>query len=98
MNGRASDNRIVVVSLVLHTGAEWTELNPVLPEGVEGYETDTRRRKVGDGVTAWNDLEYDVAGGSEPGSGAILGNIDGGRPNEIYTLDQNITGGDVNGN
>lgn len=60
MKGRAADNRIVVLSLVLHTGAEWTELNPVLPEGVEGYETDTRRRKVGDGVTAWNDLEYDV--------------------------------------
>jgi hypothetical protein len=45
-----------------YTESDWATLNPVLAAGEEGYEIDTRKRKVGDGVTAWNDLEYDVAG------------------------------------
>ena len=32
--------------------------SPVLLEGEEGYETDTQRRKIGNGVTAWNSLAY----------------------------------------
>lgn len=40
------------------TAAEWTAANPVLLDGEEGYETDTRRRKVGDGSTDWNSLLY----------------------------------------
>lgn len=40
------------------TAAAWTSVNPVLDEGEEGYETDTGRRKVGDGTTAWNSLGY----------------------------------------
>ena len=43
--------------------ATWTGTNPVLLAGEEGYETDTGFRKVGDGVTAWNDLDYMQAGG-----------------------------------
>lgn len=46
------------------TAAAWTTANPVLISGEEGYETDTRKRKVGDGVTAWNSLPYDPTGGS----------------------------------
>lgn len=94
--GRASTNKIIVIPLKLQTAAEFTTLNPILLAGQEGYETDTRKRKVGDGVTAWNDLQYDAAGSSD--SESTVGNIDGGRPDEVYTLDQNITGGDVNGN
>lgn len=60
--GRASTNKIIVIPLKLQTAAEFTELNPILLRGQEGYETDTRKRKVGDGVTAWNDLQYDAAG------------------------------------
>ena len=45
-----------------YTASDWVTLNPVLGAGEEGYEIDTRKRKVGDGVTAWNDLDYDVAG------------------------------------
>lgn len=93
---RASNNKIVVIALNLKTSVQFTSENPILLKGQEGYETDTRKRKVGDGVTAWNDLEYDVASGTE--TETSTGNIDGGRPNEIYTFDQNIIGGDVNGN
>jgi len=37
----------------------WLSENEILADGEEGYEKDTRRRKVGDGVTAWRDLPYD---------------------------------------
>lgn len=40
------------------TAAEWTAADPVLENGEPGYETDTRRLKVGDGVTAWTALGY----------------------------------------
>lgn len=40
------------------TAAQWTTANPVLASGEPGYETDTKRRKVGDGTTAWNSLPY----------------------------------------
>lgn len=36
----------------------WTTENPVLEKGELGYELETSKAKLGDGVTAWNDLEY----------------------------------------
>lgn len=36
----------------------WTELNPTLGAGEPGVEIDTGLFKIGDGNTAWNDLEY----------------------------------------
>lgn len=38
--------------------------NPILQLGELGYETDTNKLKIGDGVTAWNDLAY-AGGGSD---------------------------------
>jgi len=38
--------------------ANWTSQNPTLAAGEAGYELDTRRIKIGDGVTAWNNLTY----------------------------------------
>jgi hypothetical protein len=40
------------------TAAEWTAANPVLAVAEPGYETDTGKFKIGDGVTAWNALAY----------------------------------------
>lgn len=40
------------------SAATWTSLNPVLLAGELGIEKDTDRFKIGDGVTAWNDLPY----------------------------------------
>lgn len=40
------------------TLAEWVDKNPVLSEGEPGYEIDSGKSKVGDGVTHWNDLPY----------------------------------------
>jgi len=40
------------------TAAQWEEVNPTLAEGELGFETDTKKIKVGDGTTAWNSLFY----------------------------------------
>lgn len=40
------------------TTANWTTANPVLREGEWGLDLDEQRFKVGDGVTAWADLNF----------------------------------------
>ena len=40
------------------TASRWSSINPILREGEFGYETDTRKAKVGDGVHTWNELSY----------------------------------------
>lgn len=42
------------------TAAQWTAANPTLAAGEFGVETDTGKRKVGDGSTAWASLPYSV--------------------------------------
>ena len=45
------------------TATNWTTANPILAEGEVGVETDTNKFKIGDGVTAWNSLDYQGGGG-----------------------------------
>ena len=42
------------------TAANWTTANPILSNGEPALETDTRKRKTGDGVTTWNLLAYNI--------------------------------------
>ena len=42
------------------TKVRWVEVNPILMEGEIGLEIDTNNIKMGDGVHAWNELEYGV--------------------------------------
>jgi len=37
---------------------DWTSANPILSYGEVGIEIDTKRFRIGDGTTAWNDLSY----------------------------------------
>ena len=46
------------------TKANWLKYNPVLMEGEVGYETDTHHQKVGDGVSTYSELEYEVGVGN----------------------------------
>ena len=48
----------VQIQLRNDTASNWTTENPTLAQGEVGIETDTRLIKVGDGSTAWNDLDY----------------------------------------
>lgn len=55
------------------TAANWTSVNPVLASGEPGWESDTRKIKIGDGSTAWNSLSYEtfgITGGSSGGGGS----------------------------
>jgi hypothetical protein len=45
------------------TAAAWTEANPVLAQGEPGFEHDTGLLKIGDGATAWTNLDYASGGG-----------------------------------
>lgn len=49
---------IVQIQLRRDAKATWTANNPILALSEPGHETDTDRIKFGDGVTAWNGLEY----------------------------------------
>jgi hypothetical protein len=40
------------------TASEWTTSNPILSQGEAGYEYDTGRFKVGNGLSPWNSLAY----------------------------------------
>ena len=47
------------------TATNWTTYNPILLAGEVGVETDTNKFKIGDGVTAWNSLDYQGGGGGD---------------------------------
>jgi hypothetical protein len=47
-----------VIALRRDTAANWATDNPILAVGETGWTTDTRRVKLGDGVTAWVDLPF----------------------------------------
>ena len=46
------------VQLKRGSASGWSSKNPTLLRGEVGLEMDTKKFKVGDGATAWNDLEY----------------------------------------
>ena len=50
------------------TAANWTTANPILAAGEHGFETDTKKFKIGDGTTAWVTLGYQA-----PNEAAING-------------------------
>ena len=51
------------IKLRRDTVANFTSKNPVLGVGEPAYETDTKKLKIGDGTTAYTQLEYFSAGG-----------------------------------
>lgn len=53
--------------------AEWTSRNEVLLSAELGLETDTGRVKIGDGVTAWDDLPYSFESGAASGVSITAG-------------------------
>jgi len=59
----------VQIQLRRDSAADWTSANPTLAQGEVGFETDTYKFKIGNGVTPWNGLIYQ--GGSGGGGGAV---------------------------
>jgi hypothetical protein len=67
------------IQLRRDTAANWTSANPILAQGEVGYEIDTSKDKVGDGVTAWNLRPYTgvaTAGWTQSGAGAVSRTVD----------------------
>ena len=52
-----------VIQVKRGSASSWTSANTVLAAGEIGFETDTRKTKVGDGSTAWTALAYTVTDG-----------------------------------
>lgn len=48
-----------IIQLRRATAANWTATNPVLADGEQGLETDSRKIKTGNGVDTWSVLPYD---------------------------------------
>jgi hypothetical protein len=73
--------------------SNWTSTNPILQAGEPGFETDTYKLKIGDGVTRWNGLMYiDQTGSTGPqGIQGVTGPttsyiFDGGNAQSTYFL------------
>ena len=45
------------------TTAEWKAENPILLKGEMGYDSTSKRYKIGDGVNTWKKLQYDIDAG-----------------------------------
>lgn len=60
-----SDIQIRKIQIRRGTAAEWMAANTVLLSMERGIETDTKKSKLGDGVTGWNALPYDEISASD---------------------------------
>jgi hypothetical protein len=47
-----------VIQFKRQHSAIWEEVNPILKLAEPGFESDTGKAKIGDGITAWNNLKY----------------------------------------
>jgi hypothetical protein len=65
----------ITIKLRRGTAAEWTATNPVLADGEFGAEKDTRKFKIGNGVTAWNSLQYWGGSGGGAADFTDLGDV-----------------------
>lgn len=73
------------------TDVNWSNKNPTLASGEIGYEANTNRMKVGDGVTPWVALSY------FPPNIVVDSVFDGGTPYSNYgTIPDLIDCGGVN--
>lgn len=67
------------------SAARWAGRNPILGEGEPGFERDTGRLKVGNGVTPWNELGYFVLEDStDPSNATLADHINSEDPHPVY--------------
>ena len=51
-----------IIQIRRGTSTQWTSTNPVLADGELGFETDTKKGKLGNGVDNWSTLTYSFSG------------------------------------
>lgn len=74
-----------IIQIKRGTAAAWTSANPTLNSGEMGFESDTKKMKVGDGSTAWTSLTYTATDGDISGVTAGTG-LSGGGSSGAVTL------------
>ncbi len=74
------------------TADEWTAANPTLANGELGFESNTRRFKIGNGATPWNGLTYN---GLERSGDSLTGRLSLGTKGEIYVAITNRPAADA---
>ena len=62
---------IVRIKIRHDTSTNWANINPILALGEIGFESDTNKLKVGNGTSAWNNLDYIAGGGGEESLNAV---------------------------
>ena len=72
-----------VIQVKRGSASSWTSANTVLASGEIGFETDTKKMKVGDGSTAWNSLLYTATDGDISGVTAGTGLSGGGNSGAV---------------
>ncbi len=72
-----------IIQVKRGTAAAWTSANPTLTAGEIGFESDTKKMKVGDGSTAWNSLGYTITDGDITGVTAGTGLSGGGNSGAV---------------
>lgn len=72
-----------VIQIKRGTASSWTSANTVLAAGEIGFETDTKKMKVGDGSTAWTSLGYTATDGDISGVTAGTGLTGGGNSGAV---------------
>ena len=65
----------VKIQLKRTTASAWTSLNPTLDNGEIGFETDTKKFKIGDGSTVWTSLPYSITANLASGTLNDLGDV-----------------------
>lgn len=76
-----------IIQLSTAPKTEWESVNPVLPSGLPGWESDTKKMKVGDGTSTWTELDYTVDATLTPEQKAMLDNA--GDADGVALLDGN---------
>lgn len=83
------------------TSVNWTNANPILGEGEQGYESDTNKIKIGNGSIRWTSLPYFTGSSSDATSGTSVSGstitLDAGKPGTSYALCPNLELGGVTG-
>jgi hypothetical protein len=74
------------------SSAQWSAANPILADGEIGYDSTTRRMKIGDGVTAWNALAYSIPETTLSGSNWDVGPSSGLRFKVVGNQDVILSG------
>lgn len=67
------------------TAAQWTSVNPTLAPGEIGFETDTSKFKIGNGVNTWTALDYFQT--AVDAGNAFIEDTEKGAANGVATLD-----------